>query len=156
MAMIINLAYYPKKGTHWVSMFIDVDEHYIFFFDSNGAPIPKDMAAFRDVVIAQGKNMFPPVHFNFYQNYPKIHQSSNTECGMYALFFVITMLTNVAESPPNANGSPGKTRKLDTVVSKVRFFRTNRIPDRYVQQFRNIYFNVPAAAPAATTLMSTT
>lgn len=144
LAMIINLAYYPNKGTHWVSMFIDVDEKFIFFFDSNGAPIPKDMAKFRDVVIAQGKNMSPPIHFHFYQNYPKIHQSSNTECGMYALFFVITLLTNAVESPPNADGSPGKSRKLTTVAKKVKFFRTNRIPDRYVQQFRNIYFNKPS------------
>jgi hypothetical protein len=43
-------------------------------------------------MIEQGKELSRPIHFKFIQNYPKTHQYSNTECGMYSLFFIITFL----------------------------------------------------------------
>ena len=44
----------------------------------------------------------------------------NTECGMYCLYFIISLLSN----------------KHD-----FNYFNTKRIPDKHVEEFRNIYFN---------------
>jgi hypothetical protein len=53
-----------------------------------------------------------------------------SECGMYALYFIITMLT-------------GETEKLKFVNAedKIKFFKNKRIPDQYVNKYRKIYFN---------------
>jgi hypothetical protein len=58
------------------------------------------------------------------------HQKGNTECGMYSLFFTITMLT-------------GKTDdiKFKNTREKIDFFKKHRIPDKHVEDLRSRYFN---------------
>ena len=69
-------------------------------------------------------------HITFYENYPMQHQYGNTECGVYSLFFIITMLT-------------GKTdlHQFTDMNDKIGFFKNERIPDKYISKFRKIYFN---------------
>ena len=60
----------------------------------------------------------------YYTNYPKQHQQGNTECGMYSLYFIITMIDD------------SKTMK-----NKIKMFQKETITDHHVQSFRNKYFN---------------
>jgi hypothetical protein len=57
------------------------------------------------------------------------------ECGMYALFFIITMLTCQIKEP----GKPTKTFKSYKDV--IRLFKKEKIPDRYMNKYRRIFFN---------------
>ena len=61
------------------------------------------------------------------------HQFGNTECGMYSLYFIITLLKSETE-----NGE-----KLTGYKEKYIFFKdkNRRIPDKYVFNFRKKYFN---------------
>jgi hypothetical protein len=58
--------------------------------------------------------------FKLIQNHPVEHQFGNTECGMYTLFFIITML---------------KTNNYG-------YFNTSHVfPDKEMKKLRKKYFN---------------
>lgn len=92
IGIIFNTDPHDKGGSHWISLFIDIPKKIIFFFDSAGDEAPKQVVAFVERVKSQGLAMNPPIDFKFDQNYPKEHQFSTTECGMYSLYFIINML----------------------------------------------------------------
>ena len=81
-------------------------------------------------IIKQGKELSTPLTLKFYENHPFEHQYSNTECGMYSLFFLITMLTN------KINGKSFRNYK-----DKIFLFKRKRISDKNMTKLRNIYFN---------------
>jgi hypothetical protein len=130
LGLVFNLDKHDRGGSHWISMFIDLDDKYAFYMDSAGDEIPPEIDAFFQRVVQQGLAMHPPVHIHYYENCPMEHQMGTTECGMYALYFLITMLTGETE---------GKIFK--NYMEKIRFFKDRRIPDRYIKRYRKIYFN---------------
>lgn len=136
IAIVFNLDKHTGPGTHWVSMFIDLQDKFIFYFDSAGAKIPKEIMKLVKTIKSQGLKLKQPIHFKFFQNYPFEHQYENTECGMYSLFFIITMLTNTA----NKNTEP-KEYVFENYMDKIYFFKKIRISDKYAEKLRKEYFN---------------
>jgi len=125
-----NLDNHDEPGSHWVSMFVDIGEKVIIYFDSAANKTPSEIMDLANKIMDQGKELSTPIHFKYYENYPVTHQKTDTECGMYSLFFLITLLT----------------RKTDfdhrmTMEKNLRLFLHKKIPDRYVEKFRRIYFN---------------
>jgi hypothetical protein len=57
----------------------------------------------------------------------------NTECGVYSLFFIRTMLTGKTELV--RGNAPMNMRQ------KVYLFNQRTIPDKYIEKYRNVYFN---------------
>ncbi len=124
VGIVFNLSKYDdEEGTHWVSMFIDIKNNFIFYLDSGGDRPPKSIDQFAKDVQAQGTDMM-------YIKNKQQHQFGASECGMYSLFFIITMLT----------GKAGDTH-LKTNQEKFDFFQQQRIPDRYMLDLRPEYFN---------------
>lgn len=117
IGVIFNLDKHTGPGSHWVSFFINIRRGILFYFDSTGEPIPREVAVLRDRIIKQGNEN--GISFEFHQN-TKEHQKENTECGMYSLFFIISMLKDA--------------RSID-------FFKRSEIPDKKMEQFRKIYFS---------------
>lgn len=130
LGFVFNLDKHNQNGSHWVSLFVDLEDSFIFYFDSNGDKIPTKINKLVKRILKQGEQLESPIHFKFYENYPLEHQQENTECGMYSLFFLITMITNRA----------GK-KKFTNYNKKIEFFKKNVIPDNYVFKYRNKYFN---------------
>lgn len=70
----------------------------MFFFDSANNGVPNEIwmkdndKPLVNRIMKQGLEFQPPIQFTFYNNNIS-HQQGNTECGMYSLFFIITMLT---------------------------------------------------------------
>lgn len=118
IGIIFNLDKHTGSGTHWVSMFINVKKKTIFYFDSTGDAIPPQLMKFVRTVTEQGNRL--GIAFSFDQNHPVEHQYSNTECGMYSLFFIIHMVE-------------------DKITS--HYLKTHVIRDKDVEKFRRIYFN---------------
>lgn len=118
IGVIFNLDTHDKGGSHWVSLFINVKHKTIFYFDSAGEAVPKQIAKFANTVTKQGKKL--GIIFKFDQNHPVEHQYGNTECGMYSIFFIIHMLE-------------------DKITG--HYLKTHIIKDKYVEKFRNIYYN---------------
>ena len=58
----------------------------MYYFDSTGEDIHENIQHLVDQI----QNQDPS--FELIKNYPVEHQFENTECGIYTLFFIITML----------------------------------------------------------------
>ncbi len=120
IGVIFNLDPHYKGGSHWVSLFINVKDKTIFFFDSAGESVPQQIKKFADTVIEQGKQLSPPINFKFDQNHPVEHQYGNTECGIYSIFFITHMLE-------------------DKITG--HYMKTHILKDKYMENFRKIYYN---------------
>lgn len=117
LGMIFNMDKHTQSGSHWVSMFVHIKRRFIFYFNSTGEPIPREIAVLKKRIEKQGEKY--GIKFRFYQN-TKEHQKEDTECGMYSLFFIINML-------------------LDK--KSINYFKKSHIPDEKMEEFRKIYFS---------------
>ncbi len=143
IGIVLNLDKHYQGGSHWVSLYIDINDKIIFFFDSANNPIPLEVykkISKEDIddsvkkplvnrIIEQGHK--EGIDFKFYTNQGNQHQNGNTECGVYSLFFLITMLTG--ENP--------YTKGVMPMMSRIRLFRKKRIPDKMMIACRKIFYN---------------
>uniref|UniRef100_A0A6C0CQ02 Ubiquitin-like protease family profile domain-containing protein n=1 Tax=viral metagenome TaxID=1070528 RepID=A0A6C0CQ02_9ZZZZ len=122
IGIIYNTDPHTEDGEHWIASFIDLKPKngnpFHFHFDSNGDPPKKEIKAFQKRLEEQASSINMQLEFD--KNHPFEHQYGESECGMYTLYFIINML----------NG------KHDA-----EYFKTKRIPDKFVEKYRNIYFN---------------
>jgi hypothetical protein len=88
LGAVFNLDKHTESGSHWVALFVNIKRKYIFFLDSAGGKITPEIQRFVDNVQKQGAAMSPPIKFAVRSNYPRAHQKGNTECGMYATYFI--------------------------------------------------------------------
>ena len=122
IGIIFNLDKHNEAGSHWVSMFIDIKEGVIFYFDSAASKEPIEITNLINLLLQQASKL--NIRMKYVTNYPKQHQIGNTECGMYSLYFIITMLDN-----------------KKSINTKIKLFKTKTITDKFVQAFRKEYFN---------------
>lgn len=130
--IVFNLDKHYEPGSHWVTLWIDVPANIIVFFDSAAGGLPTEIESLIDRVVQQGKSLSPSVEFKVYENGKHGHQKGNSECGMYALFFIITMLTG--ETPEG---------KELSVEERVQMFMKGNIKDERVFDYRDLFFNPP-------------
>lgn len=127
IGIIFNLAKQGETGTHWVSLFVDLKNKIVLYFDSNGDECPEEIKKLINRIKGEGKKK----GIILKEIYNKMeHQQSNTECGMYSLYFIITMLEERINK-----------KKIKNVNSLIKHFTKQRIPDEFVFKHRNIYFN---------------
>ena len=93
IGFIFNLDEHTKGGSHWVSMFVDLEDKFIFYFNSTGEAIPREIEILKDRILEQAKK--ENIELVFIQNHPTSHQRGNNECGMYSLFFIISMISDL-------------------------------------------------------------
>jgi hypothetical protein len=99
-------------------MFIDSKRREIYYLDSYGEEIPRQLKKFVTKVQKQSLNIGNKKEYELLEN-KRRHQFSESECGMYSLYFIIKMLK-------------GMTFKK---------FTSKRIKDSYMTKLRKIYFN---------------
>ena len=147
IGVIYNLDTSDGPGTHWVSMFIDMSDEvpYLFYFNSTAEQMPSQVRDLIDRIQTQWLEMndsgkkhtgtsFAKPLVEYTSDDKVEHQHSNTECGMYSLFFIITCLTRKI----GGYASLGKDLTREKIV---RLFAGNkRIPDGYIARFRKLYF----------------
>jgi hypothetical protein len=133
IGIIFNLDRHDQGGSHWVSLFVDLEDKFVFYFDSAGDKIKPEIESLANNIIKQASELPKPIVLEFHQNYPVEHQMGNNECGMYSLFFIVTMLTNEIDEP---------NKIFNNFKDKIDFFKKERITDRYMNNYRNIFFNV--------------
>jgi hypothetical protein len=118
IGMVFNLDPHYKNGSHWVALFINLHRNYIFYFDSNGDAAPKQIVALCERIQQQGREI--GMELGFSENHPFRHQNSNTECGMYVLYFIINLLKD--------NHTP-------------EYYKKHKITDSSMKNYRKIIFN---------------
>jgi len=148
IGIVFNESKDNEDGTHWVAFFIDLEDNFIFFFNSVGNDIAPEMIQFKDTVI-EDANAFFSNHKNinmniinkrknkkmkFYIN-SYHHQRSNTECGMYCLYFIISCILRQKDILQDDLSVNKMTEK-----ELVRYFTKQRIPDKLMKQYRDYLF----------------
>jgi hypothetical protein len=118
IGVIFNTDPHTKGGAHWISLFINLKKKFIFFFDSNGTKIPKEIDAFCKRIMTQAEDIGLTLTMD--QNAPFAHQEGNTECGMYSLYLIITLLRD---------------------KHPYKFFQETKISDAAMEKMRDTYFN---------------
>jgi hypothetical protein len=117
IGVVFNLDEHYKSGSHWVSLFIDLEKGQVFFQDSFAIPPEKRIKDFMRKIEEYLKNerniSEPDIRYNKTQN-----QRGNSECGVYSINFILRLLK-------------GKT--FDHITRK-------RVTDEQVNKCRMIYF----------------
>jgi len=119
IGFIFNTDKHYEEGSHWIALYIDLNKKIIFFFDSNGSEIPLELNKLINNIIYQCENKLC-MKIKFDSNVGFIHQRSNTECGMYCLYFLISLLKKKHNE---------------------KYFKSKRIKDKKVESLRKVYFN---------------
>ena len=119
IGFIFNTDPHYKSGSHWISLFLDLDKKKIFFFDSNGNTEPNEIKELIQKIIKQCEEL--KIKLKHDSNIGFRHQIKNTECGMYCLYFIINIL----------NKKTG-----------FKYYKTNTIKDSSMIKLRNKYFNI--------------
>jgi len=124
--IVFNIDPHDLPGSHWVALFVDATKRQIRFFDSTGDEIHKDILKFALEVQRQSRALGKEYAFDLKedQTHPLEHQYGDTECGMYVLFFIITMLRNQRD-----------------VYHEVFKNKHRKIPDKAMEKLRHTYFN---------------
>jgi len=112
IAIPLNLDKHTGKGFHWVTAYIDLKRKFIYYFDSANNKIPPEVS----VLIKRLQEQMSLKELN---NQSIQHQQGGTECGMYVLYFIVSMLEG--KSPT--------------------YFNKKIIRDNDVFKFRRVYFN---------------
>lgn len=92
LGFVFNLDPHFKSGSHWVGMYINLKSLQIpeiYYFDSYGMRIPRLIARLMKSFKFQNKKtrlMWNSRRFQF----------SDTECGMYSIYFLIAMLSGIS------------------------------------------------------------
>ena len=84
IGIILNTDPHYKDGEHWIALFINIKQKYIFYFDSNGNREPKEVLTLIKKLNNQGNSL--GIKFDVLINKLE-HQRTNSECGMYCLYF---------------------------------------------------------------------
>jgi hypothetical protein len=143
IGIVFNLDPHNKGGSHWVAMFIDLEDKFVFYFNSTGQRIQPQINKFKNNILRQGKPLLGKM--NYYTNKYE-HQRSNTECGLYCLYFIITCLLREIDILKNQKRSGGAIERM-SVKELVKFFTGPRIPDKLVQGYRTELFRGGTQVP---------
>ena len=85
IGIIFNLDTHDKGGSHWVAAFIDIPKKACYYFDSYGYEPPKQIYNFMQSLGVQE----PKIKLGWNG---RRFQYSNSECGMYSMYFIDRML----------------------------------------------------------------
>lgn len=118
IGIVLNLDKHDGGGSHWVAIFIDLKHKFIFYFESTGSTEPTEVKTFVERINLQCKAL--NLNMKLINNMKVRHQYGTSECGMYVLYFIISLLTE---------------------TYKYQHFLKGRIKDSEVEQLRDIYFN---------------
>lgn len=116
IGIIFNTDPHYLGGAHWICLFINLKKKFIYYFDSNADETPKEIRILINRIKSQAKAN--GITLNEYTNYTE-HQKTDTECGMYVLYIILTLL---------------KTNHFPKIFIK-------RIPDKEMEKLRKVLFN---------------
>lgn len=116
---IFNLDPHYKQGSHWLTMFLNIKDEYLLFFNSTGDGPGTETSALIERIMTQADNM--GMNLKKLIN-TKNHQRKNTECGIYCLYCISELVS-------------GNKEPHD--------FLTKRISDDDMQAIRYKFFSNP-------------
>lgn len=83
--LVLNLDTHDQPGSHWVALFLDTDKNIVEYFDSFGDQPPQEV---HDWVKTLSRRQKWKLRVNH-----RVHQLRNSECGVYAIHFIVRRLS---------------------------------------------------------------
>ena len=117
LGAVFNLDPHYKDGSHWIALAIDLQKNMVYYFDSYGMAPPKQIARFMRYLTLQEPRLK-------LQSNGRRFQYSDSECGMYSLYFIIRMIAG----------------------ESFKHFCRNPIRDKWMLEFRNTLFDANISA----------
>lgn len=139
-AMVLNTDVHNKGGQHWFSLYIKLNKNKtsgnLFLYDSATGNQNTGGKYINQLI----KSIKKKYNLTVYRNSVKSQIKSNSECGMYSLYFILCMLD---ADHCNNNNSCIDVNTLDSLYVWNTYFNNpdNKIPDTLVAHYRNILFN---------------
>lgn len=118
---VFNLDDHDEPGSHWVSMYIELvpccrNKPSMYYFDSLADPPTKEVKNLVDNLSEQYKSITGG-DIDFLFNDIK-HQQKNTECGIYSIHFITSMLEG---------------KSFDDYIKEIK-------RDDYMEKYRDFYY----------------
>lgn len=90
IGVVFNLDAHDEPGSHWVSASMDLAGNGLYYYDSFGGQPPQEVHQLFTSIGTQleARHGYPPT----VKHNPHRHQFRNTECGIYSIFFLTSML----------------------------------------------------------------
>jgi hypothetical protein len=138
--MVLNTDVHNKGGQHWFSLYIKLNKSKtsgnLFLYDSATGNQNTGGKYINQLI----KSIKKKYNLTVYRNSVKSQIKSNSECGMYSLYFILSMLD---ADHCNNNNSCIDVNSLDSLYVWNTYFNNpdNKIPDTLVAHYRNILFN---------------
>jgi hypothetical protein len=88
IGIVFNLDRHDRDGSHWVAAFIDIVKDKCYYFDSYGMRPPNQIYRFMQWLTIQEPKM------ELARNGARF-QLSKSECGMFCMYFIISMLNGM-------------------------------------------------------------
>ena len=115
LGAVFNLDPHYKGGSHWVGLAIDLKRFKAYYFDSYGVKPPEQVARYmRYLTIQEPKLVL--------QSNGRRFQYSDTECGVYSMYFLYCMMDGM----------------------EFKKFCKNPISDKWMYKFRTVFFDSDA------------
>lgn len=116
LGAVFNLDPHNKSGSHWVALAVDLRNDCVYYFDSYGMAPPTQVAKFMRYLTLQNPKLK-------LQSNGRRFQYSDSECGMYSMYFLIRMIAG----------------------ENFKKFCKSPVPDKEMLRLRNVLFDPTAA-----------
>lgn len=119
-----NLDKHYQPGSHWVSLYIDIPNSTIIYYDSTSGEAPYILRQFIEFLLKQLEGLNNKARFDYNR---KQHQFGGSECGVYSMNFLVEMLKGKTLEDFQ------KKKVSDFSVNLLRdyFYRTNQKKVKY-------------------------
>ena len=125
VGIVFNLDRHTEPGSHWVSAYMDLSGNGLYYYDSFGGPPPQEInQLFTSIGTQLEAHHGIPATI---QHNPYRHQFRNTECGVYSIFFLSSMLDAVEK---RVGGAEAFAR-----------FVGEGLNDGQVERYREVYYD---------------
>ena len=102
VGIVFNMDPHDMSGSHWVAAFCDMAGAAAYYYDSFGVKAPQEIDTLLRQFAAQGQELLgTPLRI---ESNETRHQFKNTECGVYSMHFIMSMLSGQAFDEFIANG----------------------------------------------------
>lgn len=137
MGIVFNMDAHDEPGSHWTGLYADFDANVVLYYDSFGDKAPPEVQGLMQTLSNQLEAFHGTVATMRINE--QRHQFQNTECGIYSMYFIVSMLQH---------RHAGYADVVDAYTSFVQDGLTDKQMNRYRKVFFRTLYETPTKQPS--------
>lgn len=125
MGIVFNMDAHDEPGSHWTSLYTDFDANIVLYYDSFGDRAPPEVQVLMRTLSKQLET-FHDTAATMRINEQR-HQFQNTECGIYSMYFIVSMLQY-------------RNAGYENVIDAYTSFMQDGLTDKQMTRYRKVFF----------------